>query len=371
MSTADYPHLFAAGQIGVVSVAHRAVTAPMTRVSADAGGLANDLMRDHYRAFAEGGFGLIVSEGTYIDLQHSQGYKDQPGIATDAQAEAWSKITEAVHGAGAKMFLQLLHAGALTQANDYVDGTIGPSAVQPPGEQAPNYYGTGPYPIPHALELDEIEEIQAAFRDAARRAVAAGFDGIEIHGANGYLLHQFFSDTQNQRDDAYGGPAENRVRMHAQVLAAVKQGAGPDRPVGMRISQFAVNDFTKVWPDGVDDAKVIFGAMKEGGADYVHANAPPAPVAVFDSGRTLAGLARDFFDGTVVACGGLNDPAVAEALIASGDADFAAMAKGALADPAWPQKIGSGATPVPFDPGMTQPLATLQNTIDWRAANPG
>jgi len=248
---------------------------------------------------------------------------------------------------------------------------VAPSAVQPVGEMAVNYTGEGAFPMPRALTIDEISEIVAAFADSARRAVDVGFDGVEIHGANGYLLHQFFSDTVNQRDDEYGGSAENRTRLHSQVMRAVKDAVGADKVAGMRIAQLAVNNFANSWAGGVNDAQVIFSAMKDAGADYVHANSPPAPTDVFDSGKPLAGLAKQYYGGPVIACGGLNDPAVAEQLLADGHADFCALARGALADQAWPTKIAAGVAPIPFDPGMTRPMATLENTQAWRAANGG
>ena len=371
MTIAKFPHISAPGQIGPVALANRTVTAPMTRVSADPGGVPNDLMRDHYLTFVAGGFGLVISEGTYIDKLYSQGYRDQPGIVTAAQIAGWRTVTDAVHGAGGKIFLQLMHAGAASQYNDHQDGTIGPSAVAPVGKMASNYYGEGPYRVPRAVQPAEMAAIVDAYATAAQNAVTAGFDGVEIHGANGYLPDQFLSVHSNIRDDEYGGPVENRIRFHGELVAAVKSALGDDVPVGIRISQIKVNDFTYVWPGGADDAGVIFAAMAAAGADYLHVNAPPAPVEVFDSGRTLAGLARTHFARTIMACGGLNDPATAEALIAAGDADFIALARGALADPAWPRKIVAGEKPVPFDPGMVQPSATLQNTIAWRKRQAG
>ena len=368
MSQSDYPNLFQAGDIGGLDLACRIVTAPMTRVSAAAGGLATGQMQAHYRAFAEGGFPLIISEGTYTDKEHSQGYLNQPGITDQAQIDAWARVTEAVHGAGGRIFQQLMHAGALSQHNDYVDGTRAPSSIQPVGEMAKNYFGDGPYQTPAALTTGEIEKIKAAFSQAAENAVAAGFDGIEIHGANGYLLHQFFSTATNRRDDAYGGSAENRARFHAEILAAAKAGAG-GVPVGMRLSQMAVNNFEHVWEGGADDARALFSTMDANGADYLHINSVPAFKPVFDGDRTLAAHAREYFSGPVIACGGMSDAAAADGMIGAGDADFVAMARGALADPGWPNKIAAGDEPRTFDPGMTLPLATLDNTQAWRAQN--
>ena len=369
MTDADYPHIFKSGRIGRVELGRRAVTAPMTRVSAGPGGVPTDQMRDYYRAYAEGGFALIVTEGTYPDRRYAQGYLNQPGITDAAQHDGWAKVVEAVHGAGARIFQQLMHAGALSQHSDFADETVGPSAVQPAGEMSKTYFGDGRYRVPRALDIDGIEEVKAGFADAAKRSVSAGFDGIEIHGANGYLLHQFFSTTANQRDDRYGGSAENRARLHGEVVPAIKEAVGPDIPVGMRLSQVAVNDLSNLWDDGPGDARALFSAVATAGADYLHINGVPALKPVFDGDRTLAAHARDYYDGPIVACGALSDPAAAEQVLAQGDADFIAMARGALAEPAWPNKIAAGETPQPFDPGMTQPVATLDAVAAWRAAN--
>jgi 2,4-dienoyl-CoA reductase-like NADH-dependent reductase (Old Yellow Enzyme family) len=175
----------------------------------------------------------------------------------------------------------------------------------------------------------------------------------------------------NQREDAYGGVPENRVRFHAELLTAVKGAVGADIPVGMRIAQLAVNNFANQWSGGANDAAVIFSAMQAAGADYLHVNSVPAVQPVFGGDETLAAHARKYYTGPIVACGGLGQPDAADTFLASGDADFAALARGALADPAWPNKVASGDAPRPFDPGMTQPLATLDNTDAWRAANSG
>ena len=144
-------------------------------------------------------------------------------------------------------------------------------------------------------------------------------------------------------------------------LPPSKRGGG-GVPVGMRLSQLAVNNFEHVWEGGADDAEALFSAMDANGADYLHINSVPAFKPVFGGDRTLAAHAREYFSGPVIACGGMSDAAAADGMIGAGDADFVAMARGALADPGWPNKIAAGDEPKTFDPGMTQPLATLDNT---------
>jgi len=365
MSSEMHPHLFAPGNIGKLKIKNRLVVAPMTRVSAGPKGIASDQMAAYYSDYVKGGFGLIISEGTYPDDKQSQGYHNQPGIVSDEQVAAWSKVTDAVHAQGGLIFSQLMHAGALSQ---FIEKPVGPTKLQYTGEMARNYIGEGAYNIPRELSLDDIEEITNDFAASAARAVEAGFDGVEIHGANGYLLDQFTAPETNLRTDQYGGSLENRMRFHAEIMAAVKQGADGKVPVGMRTSQIKVNDRTYKWSEGVDHARALFSTLAAAGADFIHVNGPPGNAEVFDSGKTMSRLCRDCFEGQIITCGMMSDPTIADDLVASGDTDFIANARASLADQSWPKKIASGETPIPFDMGMTTPLATIDNTKAWREA---
>jgi len=363
----SFPRLFSPGRIGNVQLANRAIVAPLTRTSATAEGRATPEMVDYYATFARAGWGLIVVEATYIDQRYSQGYTNQPGIASDAQRDAWRPVVEACHRAGTPVFLQIIHAGAVNQGNHWIAGSIAPSVVQPKGEQIDRYNGKGPFQVPREITRDEMREVVSAFAMAARRAVDAGFDGVEVHGANGYLLDQFLTTYTNHRTDDYGGPIGNRIRYHCEVMRAIREAVPAHVPVGVRISQTKVNDLTYVWPGGVDDANVVFPALAATGIDFIHVSAHLGVSPVFGSDRSLAGLAKRATGMTIIANGKLHDPALAESVLASGEGDFCAIGKGALADPEWPRKIRSGEAPVPFDPGMTTPLATLANTAAWRA----
>ena len=366
--TSRFAKLFSPGRIGDVALSNRAVVAPMTRISAGPGGLATDEMAAYYAEYARGGFGLVITEGTYIDEAHSQGYVDQPGIANDAQHESWRKVVDAVHAEGVPVFMQLLHAGALIQHNDHVDEAVAPSAVEPVGEMAPHYKGEGKFPTPREITKQEMKDIAAEFGAAAVRAIDAGFDGVEIHGANGYLADQFLTDYTNERGDEYGGPTARRVRYHTEIVAAVKQALDGRAPFGIRISETKVNDLAHSWAGGVDDAKTIFGAVGEAGPTYIHVNAHRGFEPVFGSGKSLARLAREAAPRHVgiVACGKLNEPSLADAMLGDGTADATAIAKGALADPCWPRKITRDETLVAFDPEMLRPYATLENVRRWR-----
>lgn len=366
---ADWPHTLSPFRLGSLDLPNRCVVAPMTRISADADGVPTAQMAAHYGAFARGGFGLIITEGTHPDAAQSQGYRDQPGIATPAQTAGWRAVTEPVHAAGGRIVLQLMHAGALVQDNRYTDEAVAPSAIQPAGAMASRYYGDGPFPTPRALARDEIAAIVDSFENAAANAMEAGFDGVEIHGANGYLPVQFLTPETNTRTDEYGGSLENRLRFHRETMAAVVRGVAGRGLAGMRMSQSRSGDFNYKWSGGVDDAKAIFAALTAEGADFIHVSTHQGLDEEFGSGHTLAGLAREFSGLPVIACGKLEDPVRGEKLLATGEADLVAIARGAIGDPSWPRKLARGEPPVAFDPAMISPVATLDVTARWRAAN--
>ena len=223
-------------RLGGLKLDNRFAVAPMTRVSATADGAPTDAMAGYYAEFARGGFGLVITEGTYTDTTHSQGYLNQPGLATDAHAAGWRPVTDAVHAAGVPIVAQLMHAGALSQGNSHGVETIAPSAVAPRGAMLEEYGGAGTWPTPREMSAADIDAAIAGFVDAAVRARAAGFDGVEIHAANGYLLDQFLTTYTNHRTDEYGGTVAHRIRLAAQISAAVRTAVGADFLVGVRLS---------------------------------------------------------------------------------------------------------------------------------------
>jgi 2,4-dienoyl-CoA reductase-like NADH-dependent reductase (Old Yellow Enzyme family) len=361
-----WPNLFSKAEFLGLSLRNRLVVAPMTRISASEHGFATAEMADYYSDYAGGGFGLVITEATYVDEAWSQGFWGQPGMANRRQRDAWRLVVEAVHEAGAPIFLQIFHAGGLNQGNRWRQGTIAPSAVRPPGEQAARYGGSGPYAIPREITREEMRAVVDSFARAAAFAIEAGFDGVEIHGANGYLLDQFLTTYSNQRTDEYGGPVENRVRFSAEVLSAVRAAVPAGKAVGIRISQTKSNDFNYTWPGGADDARVIFGELGAVGDVYIHLSAHKGIAPEFGQPETFAGLARRLSGRPVIACGKLDDPDCAERLVAAGETDMVAMAKAALADPCWPARRLRGEEPKAFQPEMISPLATLATTRGWR-----
>jgi N-ethylmaleimide reductase len=233
MSTTNIA-LFSPTTIGSIEVANRIAMAPLTRSRADRNGVHTPLAAEYYRQRASAG--LIVSEATNISRQ-GRGYAFTPGIYTDAHVEAWRHVTEAVHEAGGKIVCQLWHVGRMSHVDLQENGAapVAPSAIQA-GELI--FLETGkqaPPSMPRALRTDEIPGIVEDYRNAARRAMDAGFDGVEVHSANCYLLEQFVRDSTNKRTDQYGGSVENRTRFPIEVITAIAGIWGPDR-VGVRFS---------------------------------------------------------------------------------------------------------------------------------------
>jgi N-ethylmaleimide reductase len=219
-------------QLGDTAASNRIFMAPLTRSRAQADGTPSDLAAEYYSQRASAG--VIITEATAISQAANGAYLATPGIYTDGHEQKWAEVADAVHAAGGRIFMQLWHVGRMGHPDISGVESVAPSAIAadvtthtPSGKQA--------LPVPRALETTELAAIVEEFRVAARRAVDAGMDGVEIHGANGYLLHQFASDVVNRRTDAYGGSAENRARLTAEVVEAVAAEIGPRR-VGLRIS---------------------------------------------------------------------------------------------------------------------------------------
>ncbi|MFN3726001.1 MAG: NADH:flavin oxidoreductase [Allosphingosinicella sp.] len=346
--------------LGGLEMRNRLAVAPMTRVSATEAGHATDRMADYYVAFAEGGFGLVITEGLYTDQLWSQGYLYQPGLANDAQRDGWKPIVDRVHGAGVRFIAQLMHAGALSQSNRFRAGTRGPSAVRPVGQQMTFYRGSGEYPLPVEMTNAEIEEAVAGFASAAVRARAAGFDGVEIHGANGYLLDQFLTGGVNQRTDVYGGEVANRLRITIEAVEAVRAAVGPDFVVGVRSSQGKVNDFVHKWR-GHEEAAEIYALLGRLPLDYLHTTEFEAWQPAFGEGPSLAALAKRHSGLPVLANGSLHDPVRAAELLSAHEADMVTLGRGALTHADWPQRVVEGAQLSEFDRRILSPLANLEN----------
>ncbi|NRG47462.1 NADH:flavin oxidoreductase [Bacillus sp. CRN 9] len=356
--------LFDSFNIKSTEMKNRVGVAPMTRISATEEGFVTDKMVKYYRSFARGGFGLIITEGTYIDDKYSQTYYYQPGIALDGQAQEWKKVVDAVHSEGGKIFMQLQHTGPLSQGNRFVDETIAPSPVQPKGEQLKFYLGEGEFIVPREITKEEMNEVKNSFVTAAKRAKSVGFDGIELHGANGYLLDAFLTEYTNLRTDEYGGSTENRVRFLVEVANEVTQAvAESDFIVGMRISQSQVNDYFYKWSGKEEDAKIIFGMLGKTGLDYIHVTEFEAWQPAFEGcDKSLVSLAKKYSQLPIIANGQLENVDLAVDIVTNGGADLVTLGKGALADHDWVKRVQKGESLSVFNPDeVLYPVANIKD----------
>ena len=353
--------LFQPVKLANTELKNRLAVAPMTRVSALDDGCAGGLMADYYAGYAAGGFGLIISEGLYTDKAYSQGYYLQPGLSDDQQAASWQPVLSAVHARGAKLIAQLMHAGGLSQFNAYREASAAPSAVQPLGEQMGFYYGEGRYAVPREMTVADIDEAIQGFVAAAVRAKQAGFNGVELHGANGYLLDQFLTVYTNQRHDEFGGSLTNRLELLKRLILSVREAVGAQFLLGVRFSQKKVNDTEYCWPEGEAAAQQIFRLVAECGADYIHTTEPRLDAPAFEGSASLAALARKFSGLPVIANGGVDTAEDAGFMLESEQADVISLGKAALANPDWPQRVARQQALHDFDFAMLVPIANVEN----------
>jgi N-ethylmaleimide reductase len=340
--------LFSPFNLGAIKLSHRVVLAPLTRMRADVpGNIPNDLMAEYYSQRASDG-GFMLTEATFIS-PHAYGAYGSPGVFTDAQEAGWRKITAAVHEKGAKIFMQLWHVGRQSHVDLQPDGQapLAPSAILS-DVRALLSDGPAQGSMPRAIVVSEIRGLIEQFRAAALRAKAAGFDGVEVHGANGYLIDQFLQDNSNTRVDAYGGPIENRARFMLEVVEAVVSVWGGSR-VGIRLGPS--NHF-----GGMDDSRpnitfpYVASALSHFGLAYLHIIEPRVKGSIAAEGvaPVAAGSLRPLFGGPVIAAGGF-DGREAEEILASGDADLVAFGRHFLANPDLPERLRLNLPLNPYD----------------------
>jgi N-ethylmaleimide reductase len=328
--------LFTPFQLGPYELRNRLVMAPMTRSRAGEGNTVTGLAVEYYRQRATAG--LIVSEGTQVSPQ-GVGYTHTPGIHTDEQAAAWRTVTDAVHAEGGRIFAQLWHVGRVSHPSFHGgELPVAPSAVGFE-RQGLTYAGMQPYVTPRALETDEIAGVVQQFANGARRAYEAGFDGVELHGANGYLIDQFLRDGSNRRTDRYGGSLNNRVRFLLEVTQAVVGVWGGDR-VGVRLSPRVPNN--GMWDsDPAATFSYAAHALNSFGLAYLHVIEPLAgPMAA--PGERVTPALRAIFRGPLMVNGGY-EADTAQAAIAGGEADLVSFARHFLANPDLVRRFRDGA----------------------------
>ncbi|WP_300452511.1 alkene reductase [Accumulibacter sp.] len=341
--------LFDAFPLGTMPLPNRIVMAPMTRCrTTQPGDVPNALMATYYAQRASAG--LIVSEATQISRQ-GQGYSFTPGIHTPEQIAGWRLVTDAVHQASGRIFLQLWHVGRMSHAC-FHDGQppAAPSALAPDAQVwVVGGDGVGRMvdcPVPRALSIGEIAAIVGDFRQAAVNAIAAGFDGVEIHGANGYLIDQFLRSTANRRTDAYGGSIAGRCRFLKEVASAVTEAIGAQR-VGVRLSPY-ITARNMHCPEIIPAILHAAGELERLGIAYIHLSeadwddAPQVP----DSFRLEL---RRAFGGTLIVAGRY-DRSRAQAVLATGLADLVAFGRPFIANPDLPARLANGWPLADFDP---------------------
>ena len=320
--------LFSKTSLGPLALQNRLVMSPMTRNRAT-GNVPNALMAQYYAQRASAG--LIVTEGT-SPSPNGLGYPRIPGAFSAAQVAGWKRITEAVHAQGAKMFLQLMHCGRIAHPLNLPAGArvLGPSAVAAAGDMFTDAEGMKPNAMPLAMTEEDIETTREEFAQAARNAVVAGFEGVELHGANGYLLEQFIRPNSNQRTDRYGGSIENRARFVLEVADAVIKAIGKDK-VGIRLSPFGVFNDMPAYAAMEDDYTYLAHELNARGLVYVHLvdhssmGAPPVP-------ESMKTTFRSVFEGALILSGGY-DAVSAESDLITGKCDLIAVGRPFLANP--------------------------------------
>lgn len=330
--------LFTPITIGAHTLNNRVLMAPLTRNRADDDGVPSELSVEYYRQRASAG--LIISEATQISPT-GKGYIRTPGLHSADQVAQWRKITNAVHNEGGKIFVQLWHVGRISHKSLLPDeqAPVAPSAIRA-NAQTFTHDGFQDVSAPRALETDEISALIDDYRNAAHHAIEAGFDGVEVHSANGYLLDQFIHAATNTRTDEYGGNAENRARLTLEVTQAVAEIVGADR-VGVRLSPTgAFNDMQS--RDPLSEFTLVVDGLNEMGLAYLHMveKFPGADVSDADI-QALASL-RNRWSGTYIANGDF-DAERATGWIARGRADAIAFGRPFIANPDLPKRFELGA----------------------------
>ncbi|MBU1043212.1 MAG: alkene reductase [Candidatus Omnitrophica bacterium] len=322
-------NIFSKFKLGNIELANRIVMAPMTRSRATAEHIPSELMIKYYEQRASAG--LIITEGTSPSA-NGVGYPRIPGIYNQQQIQAWNKITNAVHAKQGRIFLQMMHTGRVSHPDNMPAGTkiIAPSAIALSGQMYTDAQGLQDYAQPLAMSLADIEHAENEYVQAAKNAIEAGFDGVEVHAANGYLINQFINPASNQRTDNYGGCVENRCRFAREIAEKVVEAIGADK-TGIRVSPYGVFNgmiiFDEIEPtytylsDALGKLKLVYMHI----VDHSSMGAPEVP-------ESIKLTIRHTFKGNIIASGGL-DKQKAEAILNANKAELTAFGKPFIANP--------------------------------------
>lgn len=318
---------------GGLSLKNHLVMAPMTRSRA-IGNIPNALMAEYYSQ--RNGAGLIITEGT-APLPEGLGYARIPGIFSQAQIEGWKQVTEAVHKNGTKIFLQLMHAGRIGHKDNLPDGVdlIGPSDIRADGQIFTDTLGMQDHSEPRALTTEEVKDLISGFIKAAQNAIEAGFDGVELHGANGYLIEQFLNPNVNTRTDEFGGSVKARAKLAIELAKNIAAAIGKER-VGIRFSPYSTLGDLQPYDEVQETYAYLAQELDKIGIAYIHIG-----LGAQTSQGTLDAI-RTSFKGTIIQCNGLT-PSTAEVALNNGFADIVAFGRSFLANPDLDKRIAVGA----------------------------
>jgi len=329
--------LFTPVTLGKLQLKNRVVMAPLTRSRAT-GNAPNELLEKYYAQRA--GAGLIITEGT-SPSPNGLGYARIPGIFSDAQVQGWKRVNDGVHAAGGKIFVQLMHTGRVSHPSNLPAGSkvLAPSAIAAPGEMWTDSNGMQPHPTPAEMSEADITLAIAEYANASKRAIEAGFDGVELHGANGYLIDQFFNTATNQRTDKWGGSVENRIRFAVEVAKATVAAIGADR-VGMRISPYGA--FNGTATDSKTDALYLrlVEELNNLGLVYIHV-VDHSSMGAPEVSPELKGKIRANFKGKYILSGGY-DAARANADLDAQRGDLVAFGRSFISNPDLVEKMKTG-----------------------------
>lgn len=346
-------NLFSPGRIGTLEVPNRIIMSPMTRSRMLPGGIPSDMAIEYYTQRASAG--LVLTEGTAPSAV-GLGYVRTPAVETPEQVAAWKKITDSVTAKGGRMFMQLMHVGRIgSQHNRYTDKPlVAPSAIKAAGQIWTDAAGMQDFPVPHALSTSEVAGVIEEFGKATRNALAAGFKGVELHAASGYLPMQFLSSNTNQRTDGYGGSVTNRIRFVVEVLDAMIAAAGSASKVGIKIAPgMPFNDIQDADPR--ETYTTLVKAIANKGLGYLHVLKTTIP----DTYELL----RPLWPGTYAICGGMTKES-GNAALKSGLADFIIYGKPFIANPDLPARFVKDAPLAVADPSIFYSPGP-KGYVDW------